>query len=95
MDDINQLIDFSICNRNPEAKNHPKRENIYTSDYSSLGSFFLQENMDFRQKVDFCSLLRQRLKCTLSLAQIQIKYCIFLPFMVDFMKQMPYFGFVG
>lgn len=45
MDDISQLIDFSICNRNPEDKNHPKREN-HTHLIIVLGGFFLQENMD-------------------------------------------------
>jgi len=32
MDDVNQLIDFSICNRNPEDKKNPKRKIIYPSD---------------------------------------------------------------
>lgn len=40
MGDIGQLIDFSICNRNPEGKNYPKRENMYTFDYS-YGWFLL------------------------------------------------------
>lgn len=42
MDDISQLIDFSTCNRIPEDKNHPKRDNIYISDYR-FGWFLLTE----------------------------------------------------
>lgn len=39
MDDVSQLIDLSICNRNHEDKNHPKRENTCTSDFR-FGWFF-------------------------------------------------------
>lgn len=53
MDDTSQLIDFfSLCDRNPEDKNHSNRENVYTLLIVALGSFFLQENMTPKEAKD-------------------------------------------
>ena len=61
MDDISWLIFLFVTN--PKDQNHPKRENIYTSDYS-FGWFLLAGNTESknRQKIDIYSLLIQSLK---------------------------------